>query len=370
MFWRQAWLVCVLLLWGGVASAQRVDCGALEGGCAAEAQRRWSSRDWGALRPLMEAACQEEGALHCARLSILVEGGLGGPQDKARALQLQDRACREAGPTHCQRAASLARQAQQPYDATEVIEGYAKNCDGRDLPFCVAVASLYEGGFGVTLDEGKARELHRLTCQRGHQAGCRRYAVALLRGQPDPALEAEARQILQQACHQPRTGPGACVGGQAQACYDLGVAVDEGLGGDAVPSHALALYDRACREDSALGCALAAQRRWEAPQSPADLQRARQLYDKLADKQGSLALQAAVVMQSNPHELPRPAYALTLMLQICERGNRSACAQAGVLAPRVQGPALERLRAALERDCEQEKLCKARDLLRLHTAGR
>jgi TPR repeat protein len=251
-----------------------------------------------------------------------------------------------------------------------VVQGYAQSCDGRDLPFCVAVASLYEGGFGVTRDDDKARELHRLTCQRGHQAGCRRYAVSLLRAHPEPQLQAEARQLLQQACHQPRTGPGACVGGQAQACYDLGLLVDEGVGGGAVPSHALALYDRACREDSALGCALAAQRRWENPASAAELQRAHQIYDELASRQGFRALQAAVVMQSSPHELPRPDHALTLMLQICERGNRSACAQAGVLSQRAGADTLKRLRAGLERDCAQDKRCKARDLLRLHTAGR
>jgi TPR repeat protein len=352
-------------LWASVAWGAPPDCRALEGGCGAEAARRWASRDWAALRALLEPACQREGAAHCARLSILWEGGLGGPKDPARAFALQDRACREGGPEHCARAASMARLLDAPYDLREVVAAYAQRCDGDDLSFCASVAALFEDGQGVTRDDDQARELHRLTCARGFQAGCRRYAIALLQAPPDEALHAEARRLLQQACHQPRTVAGACVGGQAQACYDLGLLLEDGIGGDAVPKHALSLFDRACREDSALGCALAALRRWEST-DPAAHADARARFDALAQGAAPRGLQAAALMLQARHELARPREALALLLQLCDRDHGPSCAQANALLPSAPRDLLQSLHARLERDCATGKPCAALALVRHH----
>jgi membrane associated rhomboid family serine protease len=84
-------------------------------------------------------ACDSQYGGGCVNLAIMLEGGLGGPADRAAARDLHRRGCDAGEPYGC---ANLARFVEAEGDLAGALALYARGCRGAVEPACQALTAI------------------------------------------------------------------------------------------------------------------------------------------------------------------------------------------------------------------------------------
>ncbi|HUS31277.1 MAG TPA: tetratricopeptide repeat protein [Kofleriaceae bacterium] len=274
-------------------------------GCATLAEHVFAGngvpKDRAAGVKLFEQSCAAKDPFACADLAQLYFDGNGVPQDRARAIAMWSDACSTTPPTYaacsglgfayekglgvvkdrtrswdllrrsceygnvaaaCTRVGEI-QEAQERYDAA--FEHYVRACPS-DAGGCLGMASvevkrgnasrgiallrrsctddhvgeactlgaiwLVNGKHGIAKDPAQAAELYAAGCNLDNASSCN-LGGQLADTQQDYAA---ARRLLTRACDL----------GEASGCNFLGKELEDGLGGAADASAALAAYQRAC----------------------------------------------------------------------------------------------------------------------------
>jgi TPR repeat protein len=130
-------------------------------------------------------------------------------------------------------------------------------CEQDDWQACNDLAGSYESGRGVGVDQVKARQLYKDSCDHGVLVGCSNLGINLL-GPPsdtsDPARPSGLRATPEDAKAAVALFERACDGGYPAGCTNLAAMYGEGVGVAKDEAKAVSLYQHACDADEALSC--------------------------------------------------------------------------------------------------------------------
>jgi hypothetical protein len=148
----------------------------------------------------VQKACSEGSASGCSNLGFLLESGVLGAPDPARAAAL-----------------------------------YQQACDDGAASACHNLAVLLESGEGAARDVGKAAELYEAACARGHATSCHNLGLV---------HERRAQRLYEQACE----------AGSAEGCGAYGDALVLGRGTKVNRPRGVEHLRRGCRMGDAWSC--------------------------------------------------------------------------------------------------------------------
>ncbi|HSD19549.1 MAG TPA: sel1 repeat family protein [Anaeromyxobacter sp.] len=194
----------------------------------------------------LEEACGSGRRLACHGLARVLEAGVEGEPEPARALALYARACAAGVADACEGAAELRDRRGDREAARAALEEGCAIGSGRACARLAAEAASPE----------RARQLAERACDLGAPDGC----IALAR----EAAAARQAELLIRAC---RLGAdaacaasalpeveGRCAGGDAAACLQAGRVLQEGRALEADGARAAVWYDRGCELGLPEGC--------------------------------------------------------------------------------------------------------------------
>lgn len=166
-------------------------------------------------------------------------------------------------------------------DPAQAATLYRKACDGGWTLGCASLGSLHVMGMGVPQDTEAGIALVEQACDEGFAQSCTLLGGAFYTGNLVPKDAARARPVLERACYGgdpdgcfllgelhrkglaglSASGEQArahysmgCNGNSAMSCYSLAVAMEDGVGGEADPSGAQSLFERACKQNFEPAC--------------------------------------------------------------------------------------------------------------------
>ncbi len=196
----------------------------------------------------------EQGSLH----GTGHEGGQLVMKARGRALPSPARATPSTSSAVSPKAALEAYQSgERAYKAKNYTQGavhFETACGGGNGKGCTYLGYLYENGFGVNEDLGRAAQLYRRGCDRGSLTGCQNLGILYMTGASGTQDDVRARELLDQ--------------------HGRGVTKDL--------ARARELYERACNDDYAKGCSNLGTIYGKGYGVDVDRARARQSYAKAA----------------------------------------------------------------------------------------
>jgi TPR repeat protein len=143
----------------------------------------------------------------------------------------------------------------------------------------------------------------------------------------DAALPGDAKLDPKQAVAQYDS---ACIGGDAEACRNLGVMYSEGIGVTADPKRATALFAQACNSGSFAGCNHTALALAEGIGVTTDVAKATELFNKACDGGYGLACRNLGLMWRDGRGVDKDlAKAEALLEKACKAKAPFACTNAG-----------------------------------------
>ncbi|MEP7126665.1 MAG: OmpA family protein [Byssovorax sp.] len=330
-------------------------------------------------------ACELGRSEACALAARAIREGRGAPKDPKKALDLDATACAKGGALACaDLGLALHVAVGKARDEARSIEAYRRACDLDEEGGCEALGAAYWSGSGVPGDHARAFDLFAAACEIGHR-GC-----AALRDhvKDDPSAQrsrARALVALHVACEQDGDAdacgaitimgekPGeyspapvcsagtyaactaACGAAPAgEACLGLADALLYGMGARRKPVDARTIFERACRADSARGCAMSALLRESSATGSRDLRVAFDEYD-LACTAGDAAgcVHRARLRLEGLGTYRDEVVATKALDAACTKGVGIACAHLALAAAKGLGAPADpgRARALSEQAC-------------------
>ncbi len=200
---------------------------------------------------LLDRACVLGNAEGCANLAMMYAAPGTGRQAPDRALGLYTRSCELGLASGCMAGGGLVAEgtlvAADPARAATLFE---QACTRRDAPGCYTAGMVHSQGRGVARSTELAGQRFDQACALGHAMGCFNAGILLYRERGGrPGDNEKAAQYFGRACD----------GAEAAGCLRLGIASLRGFGTSANAQVAKDLFDRACRQGDADGCAAAQQ---------------------------------------------------------------------------------------------------------------
>jgi serine/threonine protein kinase/TPR repeat protein len=119
-----------------------------------------------------------------------------------------------------------------------------KGCTGGEMTACNSLGWLYQNGWGVAQDYGRALALYKQACTGGEMTGCNNIGWLYQNGWGVAQDYGQARTRYEQAC----------TGRTMVGCNNLGWLYQNGLGVAQDYGRARALYEQACTGGEMRGC--------------------------------------------------------------------------------------------------------------------
>lgn len=320
-------------------------------GCRAEANAP-PARPASACRGAGEAPCAGSSANACLQRALALWGDEGEKRGVACAAQMLDEACSLGDAHACAFSGRMWIDGRgQPRDPQRGMTMVVRACDGGVMLSCVfGTRWLSEPSHAREVSDAidlRARFEAQYACLEGEAEAC--YRVGLLyyfgRGafprDPTRAASAYAR-----GCHL----------GDSRACNNLGDALAYGDGTERDVVQSAALFEKACHLGEALGCANLGYMVEYGRGIARDRARARVLYrDACATGDVYGCLHQAMLAAEDAGAPRDPARALVRWNSACEARDARACAFVGVIyedgpdgVTRNEGLSLQ----AMKRACE------------------
>lgn len=224
--------------------------------------------------------------------------------------------------------------------ADGILADCERSCQAGDVEGCVRLASAYDIGNGVDRDRERAIALYGRACKAGHlracteaggiKARCRKYQMAAPHACVKPGDLSGAAADLSQACDS----------GYGRACLNLGMGADELV--RASGKTALRFLERACDLGEGMGCSLAGFAYLKGEGGAAkDVARGTELLRASCDGgelTSCMLLQALYEGKDDMGGERQPLKLLDLHRNLCRRGHKASCFQAGeMLTDRKEG---------------------------------
>jgi TPR repeat protein len=261
--------------------------------------------DQAALR-IVEASCHAGGADSCALAGWAKQHGRGVPVNPIQAVELYTTGCTRGSGRACAELADIAEH-KNPRDPG-VFRFYERACVQGYLPGCTELARLYTAGVLVSADLNHAFALYRATCALDELPAC----VLLADLQEMPGNAAAAAALYQRACTE-------------QSTLGCGKLAELYLGGKgvAVDTHrAFGLFERGCKNGDATACARVADLYREGRGTQLDRGRALTLYDQACDASVASACMQAGLMYRHAG---RDNRAEDRYARACKLGDQAGC---------------------------------------------
>ena len=141
--------------------------------CHRLGQARMTEGDPTAARPLFAAACEQQHALSCGTLGLLLVRGEGGPADPGRGARLAERSCEGGFIRGCTYFAMLLKEGRGvPVDLPRARSLHGRACDASVPESCFNLAAMLERGAGGARDRAQARTMFQRACTLGWRPAC------------------------------------------------------------------------------------------------------------------------------------------------------------------------------------------------------
>ncbi len=278
----------------------------------------------------------------CWRLARIYFDGIHPEPRDGRLLELFSRACDLGHARSCFEAGRMMQ------DDAKAAALFGRACELGDPAGCSSQVDFILAGRtpGSVKTASKAFEV---ACEvRESAAACTALAYALLDGIDLPRDAERGRKLLQRTCRDDVPDP--------VACYTLGRAFEEGLGGDRDRTEASKYYRWACTAGHVESCV----RRGDLLVSDVGVRRddheALNMYKRACDGGWADACtKAGIILDEATYVIEDRATALTLYDKGCQGGNAMGCARLGMLREKGlpnAGPDMKGARVAYERAIE------------------
>jgi hypothetical protein len=171
----------------------------------------------------LELGCNEGGVPACNDLAqLLLDSGVGGPDDLTRVVALFRRACSQRDGTACANLGLLTFHGRGVVaDRVEAARLYRVGCDSRVPQACLNLALMFDKGQGIPQDKAQGVRMYERACREGLPEGCMNLGVKYLRGEGVAKDPARALGFNKKACEI----------GQSMACYNVAVMLGKGGAG-------------------------------------------------------------------------------------------------------------------------------------------
>ena len=195
---------------------------------------------------IVTEACDGGDAAACRALLAIHNDGYSN-EDEAAARTLAGELCERGDMLACVALVRYAERGKggdidQPLQRQSAITA----CRGGMLSVCTTAAGMAGQGEGGPQDRALSLELVRLGCEGGHAVSCQFLGAAYQQSSWDEyqGEDEETSWIASRAAY-----ARGCELGDVYSCSSLADMMIEGHGGDEDLAGALALLERACRED-------------------------------------------------------------------------------------------------------------------------
>jgi TPR repeat protein len=222
---------------------------------------------------LHEAACATQDRAACRRASDMYVDGRGVPEDRNKAHQMLEAACAAGDRGACGFLRWIGRPAA-------LTLSHRQWCNKGDLTACESLAEALDRGWNQEPRDPTAAEAMWLRlCEQANAEACHRLGLRGLATADTPASRASAATFLERACALEligcslatavrgfgRPAPTArlaalrafvrwCHAGTEEACLQLALVLERGLGGQADPSQARVFSALACHGGHEASC--------------------------------------------------------------------------------------------------------------------
>jgi len=190
-----------------------------------------------------QAACDAGNTAACVRLGNAYYSGWGVPQDDDRTETLFTRACQLGDQDGCVAfAVHIQRHvppiADGPKRAVALFETACAHDNGGGCLFLAYAYAGVDGQYVVKRDPARAHALFERACTLRESSGCTGAGIDYVEGR-DGFLKDMSRAIdlYQKACDL----------GAGQACFDLSLWFEQGIGVPVDKARGAALHERACK---------------------------------------------------------------------------------------------------------------------------
>ncbi len=262
----------------------------------------------------LEAACRADELAACAELAAVLTVQPGGDRAEQRAFELAGRACDGGSARGCGvLGRSTARGIGTSADAGAAQPLLVRACEGGDVVGCLDVIALKRG---ATLARARLVEL----CDGGELDACTGLSRLLVVEGDVAALPLAKR---------------ACARHRAEGCFNVAVALADGLGKAPEPFAAIPFNRRACDLGMPRGCFWLARAHYAGENVPRSDAAGDQVLDEacargLADSCRDLAL----VREQDGHPGTVAAFE-----RACTAGSGASCVQAATMLRAEKDPA-------------------------------
>lgn len=237
------------------SAEQRADC--MKGdaqacvilGERARAGHQGQKVDVGQARDFLKRACEAGSARGCAILGDWYNRNEWGLRKRGEAPELLDKGCQGREPVACLRLGEryyFGDDVTQDRVRAQQLMAQARSaaiarCEAGDGEACDLMVGMSLWGFGARADRGETQRFTLQACALGQMGRC----LALAQMNYDVEAAAKKGRVIAQR---------ACDDGRAEACFELGRAVQWGADGAQDLVAARGLFERGCRQGSAGAC--------------------------------------------------------------------------------------------------------------------
>ncbi|MDX9720103.1 MAG: AgmX/PglI C-terminal domain-containing protein [Myxococcota bacterium] len=275
-------------------------------GCAWLAAWHRAKKDFERFREAATKACDLGEEQGCNLLGVALLEGLGGAEDKTRALALFEAACAAEVSVACANAGSVYFRADGvSADLKKAREYLNTACEAGEFVACNDLGVLLVDNDDAK-DVTRGRELFAKACAEGQPYGCLNAGVY----GTDPAQQ---RNDLRKACEAELP----------MGCLHFGEALRQGLGGPVDEEGARSVLQKAC--DARLGQGCVALGLMTESGEDGDIIKAMILFEKACEYEAALCLNAVTRCLDGSKGYVDAATAARLCLSACERGVGGAC---------------------------------------------
>jgi TPR repeat protein len=275
------------------------------------------------------AACDGRSPRECAEVALAMWARAQDARTLDCLLQMFAEACEKADAPACNFAGRLVLEGHGvPRDAKRGLELLERSCDGGFTIACaVGAAWLAEASHATEIEfasEARARFEVKHACLLGQADDCYELGLSYYVGRESfPQDRVRAAQAYERACNL----------GDTRACNNLGdaLAYGEGMGRDV--TRAAELFKKACHSGEALACANLGYMVEHGEGIDRDARRARDLYrDACSTGEVYGCLHSAMLAAVTAGAPSDPARSLAHWQRGCDQGrNAQSCAFVGLL---------------------------------------